>query len=135
MIIKWPESNMRIQSFIMQFISHRAMIILMIGLPFVGCFLSAERQAKLQELRQLAAETPKFPDFEQVDYSDISKSDNAVVNYFYQSSASYEEVKSFYTTTLLSRGWNSAQEEPIANWLDDVGRRQIFRKRETMLFI
>jgi hypothetical protein len=113
----------------MWLISHRAIIALFIALSFEGCLLRPEQQAKLRELRQLAAETPKFPDFEQVDYSDISKAENTVVAYFYRSSASYDEVKSFYTDALLSRGWTSAQEEPLAKWSKDDGSRRLsFRK-------
>lgn len=126
---------MRSQSFIRHFIGHRAMISLFIALPLAGCILSSERilsreqQAKLQELRQLAAETPKFLDFQQVDYSDISKSENTVVAYFYRSSASYDEVKRFYTDALLSRGWTSVQEEPLTKWFKEDGSRRLSFKK------
>lgn len=111
----------------MQFIAQRAIIVLCFALPLAGCIMST--QAKLQELQHLAAEMPKFPDFEQVNYSDISKSGMTVVAYFYRSSASYDEVKSFYTNALLSRGWSPVQEEPLAKWSKkDGGRRLSFKK-------
>ena len=116
-------------------LSHRALVALMMGVLFACCAPSLEGQARLQELRRLASETPKFPDFKQVNYSDISKSDTAVVTYFYRSSANYEEVKQFYTSTLLSRGWNSAQEEPIKNWFNEIGRRQMFKKGEFTIYL
>ncbi|MGI9065459.1 MAG: hypothetical protein ACR2HX_03520 [Pyrinomonadaceae bacterium] len=111
----------------MQFIAQRAIIVLCFALPLAGCIGST--QQKLQELQRLAAETPKFPDFEQVNYSDISKSEETVVAYFYRSSATYDEVKSFYTNALLSRGWSSVQEEPLAKWSrSDHSRRLSFKK-------
>ncbi len=113
----------------MQFIAQRAIIVLCFALPLAGCIMST--QAKLQELQRLAAETPKFPDFEQVNYSDISKSEETVVAYFYRSSASYDEVKNFYTNALLSRGWSSVQEEPLAKWSKKDGDRRLsFKKAE-----
>jgi hypothetical protein len=107
---------------------------LMIGLLFLGCGLSPDQKTKLLELRQVAAETPKFADFEQLDYSEISKSDNSVVAYFYRSSASYEDVKNFYTEALSSRGWSSPQAESVPKWLkEDGSRRLIFTKGEYII--
>lgn len=124
------------QTFIMHLIGHRAMIALFIALPLAGCIVSPEQQSKLQELRQLAAEMPKFPDFEQVDYSDIVKSRKTVVTYFYRSSASYDAVKSFYTNALLSKGWSSVQEEPLTKWFKEDGSRRLgFRKGEYTIYI
>ena len=115
----------------MCFFGNRALIAFLIGLSFVSCMVSAEGEARVKELRQLAAETPTFPGFEQSDYSDISKSEGTVVTYFYRSSATYENVKSFYTKALLSRGWSSPEEEPINHWfVQDGSRRLIFRKGE-----
>jgi hypothetical protein len=111
----------------MQFIGQRAIISLCFALAFGGCIVST--QQKLQKLQQLAAETPKFPDFEQVNYSDISKSEETVVAYFYRSSASYDEVKSFYTNALLSRGWSSVKEEPLAKWSKEDGSRRLGFKK------
>ena len=105
------------------------MIVLFIALPLADCTVSSEQQARIQELRRLAAETPKFPDFEQINYSDISKSENTVVAYFYRSSASYNEVKSFYTNALLSRGWTSNQEEPLMKWFNEDGSLRLGFKK------
>lgn len=129
-------AQLRSQTFIRHFIRQRGLLALFIALPLAGCILSTEQQAKRQELRQLAAETPKFPDFEQTDYSDIVKSSKVVVTYFYRSSASYEDVKSFYTKALLSQGWSSPQEERLTKWFDQDGsRRLIFRKGKHTIYI
>jgi hypothetical protein len=109
----------------MQVIAQRGIIALCFALS--GCIMST--QAKLQELQQLAASTPKFPDFEQVNYSDISKSDKTVVAYFYRSAASYDEVKSFYTNALLSQGWSSVQEEPLAKWSKEHSSQRLSFKK------
>ena len=116
----------------MQFISQRAIISLCFALALGGCVASTRQ--KLEELQKLAAETPKFPDFEQINYSDISKPENTVVAYFYRSSASYDEVKTFYTNALLSQGWSSVQEEPSAKWSSEDGSRRLSFKKGKYTF-
>ena len=113
----------------MYFDSRPMLVAVILSLSLMISCVSAEQKAKIQELRQLAAEIPKLPDFEQVDYSDISKPENTVVAYFYHSSASYVAVKSFYTTELAARGWSSPLDEPITNWGNQNGsRRLVFNK-------
>lgn len=111
----------------MQLIAQRGIIALCITFALAGCIMNSP--AKLQELQELAASTPKFPDFEQVNYSDISKPEKTVVAYFYRSSASYDEVKSFYTNALLSRGWSSVQEEPLAKWSKEHSSQRLSFKK------
>jgi len=116
-----------------QSLGRRAIIAGMIVLCSMGCHVRPEQQAKLEELRQMAADTPRFPDFEQIDYSDITKPETTVVAYFYRSSASYEEVRIFYLQTLTSRGWQLIQEEPLLNWLQGAGQRVSFQKGDYII--
>jgi hypothetical protein len=111
------------------------MLTLLVVVVATGCSVSVERQLKLQELRELAAGTPKFQDFEQVDYSDISKNDEAIVAYFYRSSATYQEVRAFYTTTLGSRGWVLSTEEPQTEWFVRSGDRLTFTKGNYVIHV
>jgi hypothetical protein len=114
----------------MQYIDELALVLIMASLLCANGCLGAGQRVKLQELGQLAANTPKFPDFEQVNYADIIKSDGAIVTYFYRSSASYEEVKNFYSKELTSRGWSGPHEESVAHWLTRIGSQISFRKAQ-----
>ena len=84
------------------------LVVALIG--FDSCRNSAQR-AKIAELRTLAVETPKFPDFEQVHYADISRSGSAVVTYYYKSATALESVNEFYTKELSARGWTLEKQE------------------------
>jgi hypothetical protein len=114
----------------MQWTGYRTIIVLTIGLLSLGCHLTPDLQAKVEELRHIAAETPRFPDFQQIDYSQIAKPEGTVIAYFYRSSASYEEVKNFYTGGLTSRGWSLVKEEPWAQWFTAKGQRLTFTKEK-----
>lgn len=99
-------------------------------LTVLGCYVSKEGKTRLKELQQLAADTDKFSDFKQVDYSQISKSDRTVIAYFYSSAAPYDKVKEFYTRTLSEKGWSVHSEEPMNVWLQRSGSRLTFTKGE-----
>ena len=101
------------------------MIVLTLG----SCLVTREEARKVEELKQLAKETPVYPDFEQVDRTEITKSETAVLAYFYRSSASYEQVKNFYNHALAERGWGSPVEEVQTRWFSsDASRRITFKK-------
>jgi hypothetical protein len=86
---------------------------------------SAEQRAKIAELQALAQEIPKFPDFKQVRYADISKQGIAVVSYYYKSAAAFKSVKEFYTKELSARGWIPEKQE---GWWSDSSSPITFRK-------
>jgi hypothetical protein len=89
------------------------LVVAFIG--FHGC-RTANQRARIAELQALAQEIPAFPDFKQVHYEDISKSGAAVVTYYYQSAAAFENVKEFYTKELSARGWTAEKQEGL--WVD-----------------
>lgn len=97
-------------------------------LAVLGCYVSKEGQARIKELQQLAADTDKFSDFKQVDYSHVSKSERTVIAYFYSSAAPYDQVKQFYTRTLSEKGWTVHSEESMNVWLQQSGSRLTFTK-------
>ncbi len=114
----------------------QAILALFVALLTFSCGSTKEQQAKREELRRLAASMPKFPDFQQINYSDIVKDGEIVVTYFYESSSSYDQVKSFYTKVLNSQGWNSLGEEANARWFEREGtRRLIFRKGMYIIYV
>ena len=92
-------------------VQRTSLVLLVVALiGFDSCRSSAQR-AKIAELRTLALEIPKFPDFEQVHYADISKPGIAVVTYYYKSAAAFESVTEFYTKELSAREWTLEKQE------------------------
>jgi len=104
----------------------RAGLVLLVA-AFVGfqsCRTEGQR-ARIAELQTLAQELPKFPNFKQVHYADISKSGIAVVSYYYKSAAAFERVKEFYRKELSARGWTEEKQE---GWWIDSSSPITFRK-------
>jgi len=104
-------------------------------LLLLGCSLNeelgGENTEKLPELRRLAQATPVFPGFSEIDSSHSGKRENAGLTFFYRSSASYEEVKNFYTNALSTKGWGSPREEVVHKWIVDDGSKALtFRQGE-----
>jgi hypothetical protein len=111
-------------------------LALALGLALINCGVESEHQKKLLELQQLAAETPRFPDFIQIDSVHISKPGNVVQTYFYRSSAKYDDVKTFYTKMLVSKGWSMPDEEAVTKWFtNDGSKRLAFRKGAYTIYI
>lgn len=77
-----------------------------------GCRTTSQR-AKLEELQSLAAEIPKFPEFKQSRYQDISKPGMATVTYYYDCACAsrIEPVRDFYVKELTARGWTQEKAE------------------------
>lgn len=95
------------------------------------CTLGGENQEKLPELRRIAADTPSFSSFTEVNSYHSGKRENAGLFYFYSSPANYDEVKRFYTETLTAKGWSYPEERPVPKWLiDDGSKVLVFRKGE-----
>lgn len=105
-----------------------ATVAFVITCTIQGCYISPEGKAKIKELQELAAQTEKFPDFEQVDYSHVSNEKTTIIAYFYKSVAPYEQVKDFYTRTLSAKGWISVPEKPLSSWMMPTGRKLTFFK-------
>ncbi len=90
-------------------------------------------EKRLQILRQIAAETPIYPDFKQINSSEGAKSTSAIVTLWYQVpaySTSFYQVKDFYTKELLARGWNSPENFELNRILDGEVREVSFHKGE-----
>jgi len=100
-----------------------------------GCYISPEGKAKIKELQDLAAQTEKPADFQQVDYSHISNSDVTIIAYFYKSAAPYEEVKEFYTRTLTAKGWTTTPEKALSSWTVRTGTKLTFLKGQYQIDI
>ena len=107
--------------------SRYKLIVLLFGLSLIGCGMTPEEKKTLETLHQIAAETPVYPTFKQVNSNSVVKSQMATLDYYYQAPAfSYGEVKSFYIKELTARGWNKVKEETYGGNTEGI----TFRKGE-----
>jgi hypothetical protein len=102
-----------------------------ITLAMMSCTLGGEDTKKLPELQRIAAETPVFPGCSEMGSRHMGKRENAGLTYFYSSSANYEEVKKFYISALVPKGWSYPTEQSVPKWfIDDGSKALTFRKGE-----
>ena len=109
----------------MWLLQRRGLVLLVVAFVGLQGCRTAEQSAKLEELQALAQEVPRFPDFKQVHYQDISKSGMALVTYYYQSPSNFDQVTEFYTKELPAKGWTLEQQE---GWWSEKGSPITFRK-------
>jgi hypothetical protein len=97
-------------------------IVLLIGLLLFlllllrGCdskYITHSSPIQAKTIRQMAAETPVFPGFKELQRSEAHKDTNALLTIFYESDANYVEVKSFYSKALSTVGWGAPMERGI----------------------
>ena len=70
------------------------LIVLALSVSFAGCD-DRESVQQLAKLRQIAADTPLYPGFNQIRLSDNNKIGDAILTIYYRSPASYDAVKDF----------------------------------------
>ena len=85
-----------------------------------------EDERRLGILRQLATETPVYPDFKRVSVSEGAKSASAFLIIRYSSSAGFDDVKHFYGRALTLKGWEVPGGNEFGFGVDEL----IFRKGE-----
>ncbi|MDQ3819418.1 MAG: hypothetical protein M3362_17310 [Acidobacteriota bacterium] len=88
--------------------------VLLFGLSLISC-TSPEERKTLEKLHQIAAETPVYLGFKEIGSHEGANSLNAVLSFYYRSTASYEEVKVFYTKELTAKGWTGPRGEPTGD--------------------
>lgn len=92
--------------------------------------------AKLYETRELYSKLPIAPGFTERGSSFQSKAELALVSKYFDSKASYDEVKAFYQSHLSESGWTLTEERPMRDWWRDFGGRRLeFRKGDYFLVI
>ena len=101
------------------------LLLLVVALIGSQSCRTADQRARIAELQGLAQELPKFPDFKQVRYEDISKPGIAIVTYYYKSPTGYASVKEFYRKQLSARGWTEEKQE---GWFVDSDSPATFQK-------
>lgn len=106
-------------------IQRTGLLLLVVALIGSQSCRTADQRARIAELQALAQELPKFPDFKQVRYEDISKPGIAIVTYYYKSPTGYASVKEFYRKELSARGWTEEKQE---GWFVDSDSPATFQK-------
>jgi hypothetical protein len=106
-------------------IQRTGLLLLAVALIGSQSCRTADQRARIAELQGLAQELPKFPDFKQVRYEDISKPGIAIVTYYYKSPTGYASVKEFYRQELSARGWTEEKQE---GWFVDSDSPATFQK-------
>jgi hypothetical protein len=86
-----------------------ALSLLISSLLFAGC-MDSEGEKTLNTLRQLAAQTPVYSGFSQISSTHVIKNGRGTLALFYQSPASYSEVRAFYIKELTAKGWRVDEE-------------------------
>jgi hypothetical protein len=86
-----------------------ALSLLISSILFAGC-MTPEGKKTLTTLEQIAAETPVYPAFSQISSTHVIKKDGGTLALFYQSPASYSEVRAFYIKELTAKGWRVDEE-------------------------
>lgn len=95
-----------------------------------------ESKRHLGVLRQLAADTPLYPGFKQIGVSDNHKNGRARLFLYYNSPASYDQVKTFYSGILLAKGWELYPKAVRRGILDALSERAlVFRQGEYQIAI
>jgi len=98
---------------------------------FLGGCEDHESKRHLSLLKRLAAETPLYPGFKQIDISENDKPGRARLFLYYNSQASYDDVKLFYSKIFLAKGWElSAKEDRQSVFSDLSDSAIVFRKGE-----
>jgi hypothetical protein len=112
-----------------------SLLLLVLALFLVSCE-DQESKGHLRVLKQLAGATEVYPDFKEVWAYDNHKHGRAILSVYYNSRASYEDVKAFYSKALLAKGWEVYPKERrrgIFHYLSDSAL--VFRKGEYQIAI
>lgn len=109
--------------------------LLLLGLLFSACENTIESEKKLDNLRQIAIQTPVYPGFNRTFSNTLLKGSVADLLFYYKSSANYAAVKSFYVEALTARGWKLDQEKVYNRLLDGEGRELVFINGEYTIFV
>lgn len=111
--------------------------ILLFAVAYVMKQLTPNRdEAKLKECERILVAIPLYPGSEERHNSWTSKVSLASVGKYYDSDASYEELKRHYIENLTRLGWQFVHERQLFDWGRDMGGREMsFRKGEFSVVI
>lgn len=101
---------------------------LLVFVILTGACADEESRRELENLRQLAADTPLYSGFVQLRNSEYQKTSHASIIRCYSVRANDDDVKRFYTQLFPSKGWTPAEEEQLHGFYPEGSYRLTFRK-------
>lgn len=93
----------------------------------VGCG-DEESRRELENLRQIAVDTPLYPGFVQLRNSELHKTSHAAVVRCYSVRANDGDIRRFYSQLFASKGWALAKEEELGGFYPEGSYQLTFRK-------
>lgn len=112
-----------------------SLLLLVLAVFLIACD-DEESKRHLSVLKQLAADTAVYPGFKQVKVDQRNTHGRAMLFLYYNSPATYDEVKTFYSKTLIANGWELYPKERrrgILYYQDDSA--VVFRKGDYQIAI
>jgi hypothetical protein len=108
-------------------------LLLLAPMLMFALIKNPDDQKRLRTLRQIAAETPLYPDFKQFNIAEGAKSTSANVTIWYRVpaySTGFDQVKNFYLKELPAKGWSSPEDQRFNRVLNGEARELSFHKGE-----
>lgn len=129
--------SMNVRSLILKVLPAALFLVLFLSFVHWSKESSPNRgDAKLKELQQLASEMSVPSSFREVATHSSSRAMDAGVHKSYHSSASFEEVKKFYSDQLIARGWVLIAEQNHESILIDTDGKDLkFQKADIIISI
>ncbi len=100
-------------------------LVLLGVLLLTSCFYMPSHTSTKREMPKDFSKVSVFPKFAKVSESQISKEGRNTVTTYFKSADTYEEVKSFYVSTLTHEGWTVIDEQDIEEWFKEVGGKEL----------
>jgi hypothetical protein len=110
-------------------------LLLLAAAAYVAILISGikaeERSKAMQaELESDYKALPSFPRATRLGNTTGRKSSNGIVGATYSTSATLPEIRAYYDSVLLPRGWRLADEEQLRYWGNDLGGYSVYYKRD-----
>ena len=110
-------------------------LLLLVAAVYVAVLITgteAEQRSKAMQARLEAefAALPSFPRATKVSDSFGRKSGHGIIGASYSSSATLPEIRAYYDSVLLPRGWHLSSEEPLRDWGNDLGGYTIHYRKD-----
>lgn len=111
------------------------LLLLLAAAAYVAVLVSGTKAEERSKAMQAKLESdfkalPSFPRATKVGESTGRKSGHGIFGASYSTSATLPEIRAYYDSILLPRGWHLAYEKPLREWGKDLGGYSINYKRD-----
>jgi hypothetical protein len=101
-------------------------LLLVVAAAYIALLVSGSKAEERSKVMQAKLEAefkalPSFPRATKAGGSTGRRSGHGIFGASYSSSAMLPEIRAFYDSMLLPRGWHFAGEEPLRVWGEDLG--------------